>query len=161
MCLNSAAMFGARRQEQCGCACSGVAAKDPDLKGVLRGFRGAAGLSMQWLLFGTSGHIKRPQPGGPLAHFTKCTGQLSFQMKCLANMWHAAHHMMVGNTVHDCTYKCVPADWIHWLVVYGLPCAFVFCGGAACAASLLPHQLCVLIARSALQTLLALAVVCK
>ena len=86
--------------------CRGVAARKPDLKGVLRGFKGNAGLSMQWVMFGSSGHVERP-PGGPLAHYTRCTGHLSFQMKCMANMYHATHHMMVGNTVHDCTYRCV------------------------------------------------------
>jgi hypothetical protein len=85
--------------------CSGLAAPAPDLKTVLRGFRGNAGLSMQWVLFGSSSHVARPTPGGPLAHYTKCTGQLSFQMKCMANTYHAAHHIMVGNTVHDCTYR--------------------------------------------------------
>lgn len=83
----------------------GLASKNPNLKGVLESFKGNAGLSMQWVLFGSSGHKKRPTPGGPLAHYHKCTGHLSFQMKCMANMYHATHHMMVGNTVHDCTYK--------------------------------------------------------
>lgn len=86
--------------------CRGVAAKSPDLKEVLRSFKGNAGLSMQWVMFGSSGHVKRPTPGGPLAHYHQCTGKLSFQMKCMANMYHASHHMMVGNTVHDCTYRC-------------------------------------------------------
>ena len=90
----------------------GLAAQDPNLKGVLRDFRGNAGLSMQWVLFGSSGHEKRPTPGGPLAHFYKCTGELSFQMKCMANMYHAARHVLVGNTVHDCTYKCALASQI-------------------------------------------------
>ena len=87
-------------------SCRGVAAPEPDLKGVLHDFRGNAGLSLQWVLFGSSGHEKRPTPGGPLAHYHKCTGKLSFQMKCMANMYHASHHVLVGNTVHDCTYKC-------------------------------------------------------
>lgn len=91
--------------------CRGVAAKAPDLKGVLRSFKGNAGLSMQWVMFGSSGHVKRPTPGGPLAHYHQCTGKLSFQMKCMANMYHAANHMMVGNTVHDCTYRCVHCDF--------------------------------------------------
>jgi hypothetical protein len=89
-----------------GILCRGVAAKSPDLKSVLRSFKGNAGLSLQWVIFGSSGHTKRPTPGGPLAHYHQCTGKLSFQMKCMANMYHATHHMMVGNTVHDCTYKC-------------------------------------------------------
>ena len=85
--------------------CRGVAAKSPNLKSVLTSFKGNAGLSMQWVMFGSSGHVKRPTPGGPLAHYHQCTGKLSFQMKCMANMFHASHHMMVGNTVHDCTYR--------------------------------------------------------
>lgn len=83
----------------------GKAAQTPDLKAVLRDFKGNAGLSMQWIIFGSSGHVQRPRPGGPLAHYHQCTGGLSFQMKCMANMFYATHHMMVGNTVHDCTYR--------------------------------------------------------
>lgn len=93
---------------RCRPVCRGVASAHPGLKAELRSFRGNAGLSLQWVLFGSSGHVKRPTPGGPLAHYHKCTGYLSFQMKCMANMYHATHHMMVGNTVHDCTYKCAP-----------------------------------------------------
>ena len=32
----------------------------------------AAGLWVQWRVFGSSGHVGRPQPGGPLEHFTAC-----------------------------------------------------------------------------------------
>lgn len=62
---------------------------------------------MQWVMFGSSGLVKRPSPGGPLAHYQKCTGYLSFQTKCLANMYHAADEMMKGDNVHRCQYKCV------------------------------------------------------
>ena len=81
---------------------------------MLSDFRGNAGLSLQWVLFGSSGHVSRPTPGGPLAHYHKCTGELSYQMKCMANMFHAADHMMVGNTVHDCTYRCALLRTCAW-----------------------------------------------
>ena len=86
--------------------CSGKAAMEPDLKKTLASYKDFSAISVQWVLFGSSGHVKRPVPGGPLRHFHKCTGVRSYQMKCLANMfWSTRETMMVGDTVHDCTLR--------------------------------------------------------
>ena len=87
------------------CHCRGEAAEEPDLKAFLLKNRNAAGLSLQWLLFGSSGHKRRPEPGGPLRHYSTCTGELAYQMKCMASTFHLCDTPMLGDTVHDCAYK--------------------------------------------------------
>eukprot|EP00892_Ulva_mutabilis_P002018 jgi/Ulvmu1/11817/UM080_0028.1 len=57
------------------------------LKDVMRRhFRYTAAVSLQWVLFGTSGRRDRP-PGGQLRGFQKCAASLSKQMKCLGNAY--------------------------------------------------------------------------
>lgn len=81
--------------------------EDPDLKGYLMQHRGAAGLTLQWVVFGSSGHRERP-PGGPLRHFSTCSNELSYQMKCLAASYHlSAHPFTAPIMLHACCYKCV------------------------------------------------------
>ena len=81
----------------------------PDLKEALLRRAHHAGIALQWILYGTSGHTDRPPgPGGPLAHYTRCTGELSTYMKCLARVSELAD---VGTPFrkpqHACVYKCV------------------------------------------------------
>jgi hypothetical protein len=97
------------------CGCRGIAAEQPDLKGFLSTQRHVAGLSLQWVLFGSSGHKRRPAPGGPLRHYNKCTGELAYQMKCMASTFHLCSTAMLGDTVHDCAYRCAcsPSDTAH------------------------------------------------
>ena len=88
----------------------GVAVEEPDLKAFMRRHRGAAGLTLQWVMFGSSGIRERPTPGGPLRHFNKCSDQLSFEMKCFA----ASHHLSETPFIHPyfihaCCYKCAPS----------------------------------------------------
>ena len=88
-----------------------MALEEPDLKGYLMRHRGAAGLSLQWVLFGSSGHRDRPA-GGPLRHFNKCSNQLSYQMKCMASSHHLHEHPFIAPLVlHSCCYKCVSVSF--------------------------------------------------
>ena len=90
-------------------ACRGVALQEPNLKEFLRARRGAAGLTLQWVMFGSSGHRDRPQPGGPLRHFDKCSNQLSFEMKCFAASYHLCDVPFTKPTfLHACAYKYAP-----------------------------------------------------
>lgn len=95
------------------CTCSGQPAENPKITETLAEFKDSPGLSLQWVLFGSSGRDDRPEPGGPLAHYTQCTGVLSYQMKCVANMFWAAPSIMAGDTVHDCSYRYAPSPLLH------------------------------------------------
>ena len=89
-----------------GHACRGVAVEEPDLKAFMRKHRGAAGLTLQWVMFGSSGIRDRPTPGGPLRHFNKCSAELSFEMKCLAASHHLAETPFIHPYfIHACCYK--------------------------------------------------------
>ena len=81
-------------------------AEEPKLKDVLRANRHAPGLAVRWLVFGSAGHVTRPSPGGPLAHYDSCHGKMHPQSKCVANMWHAGHPMQPH--IHTCAYMCAP-----------------------------------------------------
>jgi hypothetical protein len=88
--------------------CSGAAAQDPDLKATLREFRSNAGLSLQWINFGSSGFVQRPAPGGPLRYFTRCTDNLTQYQKCLANTFYMAQAgtrvLTTDLAIHECTF---------------------------------------------------------
>ena len=80
--------------------------EEPDLKAFMRKHRGAAGLTLQWVMFGSSGIRDRPTPGGPLRHFNKCSAELSFEMKCLAASHHLAETPFIHPYfIHACCYK--------------------------------------------------------
>ena len=90
--------------------CRGVAQEAPDLKAFMRRQRGAAGLSLQWVMFGSSGLRDRPAPGGPLRHFVKCSDELSFEMKCFAASHYLAEKPFIGpGFVHSCCYQYASA----------------------------------------------------
>eukprot|EP00892_Ulva_mutabilis_P002009 jgi/Ulvmu1/11809/UM080_0020.1 len=76
------------------------------LKRLLRDrFRYNAAVSLQWVLFGSSGH-KDPPPLGQLEGFQRCTGTLSKQMKCLGNTYWFNHiKTFVPEAVHQCSFR--------------------------------------------------------
>eukprot|EP00892_Ulva_mutabilis_P003770 jgi/Ulvmu1/1765/UM118_0004.1 len=76
------------------------------LKEVLRAsFRYTSAVSMQWVLFGSSGH-KDPPKEGQLAGFDRCTGVLSNQMKCLGNTFWLYNNLTFRPLhVHQCTLR--------------------------------------------------------
>ena len=90
--------------------CREEAAAVPHLKQTLVDFKGNAGISLQWIMFSSGGHVERPVPGGPLRHFSHCSGRLSPHQKCLMNSYHAppgdAPVMPSDQGVHACTYRC-------------------------------------------------------
>lgn len=91
--------------------CRGVADSEQGaLKRVLRDrFRYNAAVSLQWVLFGSSGH-KEPPPNGQLDGFRKCTGDLSKQMKCIGNTYWLNHiRTFAKDMVHQCSFRCAPA----------------------------------------------------
>lgn len=91
------------------CICRGQAVQEPHLKKHLQTRRGAAGLTLQWVMFGSGGHRDRPQPGGPLRHFDECSDKLSFEMKCLAASHHLCDVPFIKPTfLHACGYKYAP-----------------------------------------------------
>jgi hypothetical protein len=90
--------------------CRKQAAAEPNLKATLARFKGNAGISLQWIMFGSGGHVQRPKLGGPLQHYTRCSGQLSQHQKCLMNSYFApsgdAPVMPNDLGVHACSYRC-------------------------------------------------------
>lgn len=88
--------------------CSKLADEEPDLKGFLAKQKGATGLALQRVLFGSSGFEQRPGPGGPLRHYTKCKDLLSFPSKCMASSFHLCTTPFTNPADLDsCAYKCV------------------------------------------------------
>jgi hypothetical protein len=85
----------------------GMPAEHPNLKKVLAANKYVPAFAIRWLVFGTAGHVKRPSPGGPLAHYNSCHGKMHPQSKCLANMWFAGHPMQP--TIHTCGHLCAAA----------------------------------------------------
>ena len=74
-------------------------------KVLRRSFRFTAAVSLQWVLFGSSGHRQRPAEG-QLGGFRRCTGVLSKQMKCLGNaFWLRAPDTFRPTHVHQCTFR--------------------------------------------------------
>ena len=80
------------------------------MKQVLSRRPADAGIALQWVLFGTSGHLQRPTAApGTLRHYTRCSGQLSTYMKCLARPRELAADVVVPfrKPQHSCVYRCV------------------------------------------------------
>ena len=76
------------------------------LKAVLRrSFRYTSSVSMQWVLFGASGH-KAPPAEGQLRGFHRCTGCLAKQMKCLGSaFWFHPRLTFRPTHVHQCNFR--------------------------------------------------------
>lgn len=77
-------------------------------------FRYNAAVSLQWVLFGSNEHVTRPE-GGQLRGYSRCTGVLSREMKCIANAYWLTPDQAfdtgpgrTDNHVHQCNVLCVP-----------------------------------------------------
>lgn len=60
---------------------------------LLRQYEAYGGLAVNWVLFGSSGHVRRPE-GGTLANYWKCVPQShpeNLHVKTIANMRYVAH----------------------------------------------------------------------
>ena len=93
----------------CLCVCRGMPVKQPQgkLPSVLqKHFSNTVGVSLQRVTFGSSGHVGRPRDGGPLVHYTKCSGQLSHRTKCMARTNEAAPRLFGGGKQQGCSYRC-------------------------------------------------------
>ena len=105
--------------------CRGVPAEAPSLPDVLSDFAAYSGVSVQWVFFGSAGHVERP-PGGALVNYDKCTGKLDIGTKCFANMKHAAPPLFRGDkAVHHCSSSIPARDSVEalqaWPQVRNLP----------------------------------------
>ena len=90
--------------------CSQQSDPEPNsLKEVLKSrFRYTGAVSLQWVLFGSAGHIQKPVDG-QLASYDRCTGMLSKQMKCIGNLyWTYPDVIFRPLHVHQCTLQCAP-----------------------------------------------------
>ena len=104
-----AALHAAVASRRCGrVACRGQADTQANsLRRLLRDrFRYNAAVSLQWVLFGSSGY-KDPPPLGQLDGFRRCTGVLSKQMKCIGNTYWFNHvNTFIPEAVHQCSFRC-------------------------------------------------------
>lgn len=79
------------------------------------------GLSLQWVMFGSSGIRDRPETGGPLQHFDKCLDELSHDMKCFASSYHLADYPFIGpEFIHSCCYQYAPGFFVGAVITMSL-----------------------------------------
>ena len=72
------------------------------LKEFLDGFKHQAGVTIHWVLMGSSGQETRPERGGVLRHYQRCRKPPSDRVKTIANSWFLTNH---AGQVHNFEYR--------------------------------------------------------
>ena len=100
-----------RRAQGCGSALiAALAYREKTLKKLLDEFKLEPGLVAHWVVFGPNGREKRPEQGGVLRHYTRCTlghHRQGARVKSIVNTFfveHAATHP------HNFQYRCAHAS---------------------------------------------------
>lgn len=92
------------------CCYRGGAHYKPDIKAFLQKRSHLTGLALHRVLFGSGGHEKRPGPGGPLRHYTKCKSLFSFPTRALASTFHLCSTPFTDPDELDaCAYRYAPS----------------------------------------------------
>lgn len=80
-----------------------VLCRDEALKDVLNDYKQYAGLSVHWVLVGSSGMGTRPPEGGVLRHYGMCAGKGRHLVKTIANTQFLEN---ISTHPHNFQFRC-------------------------------------------------------
>lgn len=71
-----------------------------DIRPILNNYRDFPAIAVHWLIFGSSGHIERPE-GGVIQSYTQCASRVSETIKSIVN----PRRVKAGKSTHYMLYK--------------------------------------------------------